>query len=114
MTRVQTCALPISGATDASNGHVFNVGGLEPIAHRDLVELLISLAGTGRCRLVEWPPEKKAIDIGDFYADSSLIGQQLGWRPVTTLADGLERTLKFYRANIQHYVPTTESTVGVL
>ena len=64
-----------AGASDACNGQVFNVGGVEPIAHRDLVELLIDVAGTGRYRFVEWPPEKKAIDIGDFYADSSLIAR---------------------------------------
>ncbi len=103
-----------AGASEASNGHVFNVGGTDPISHRDLVDLLIATAGTGRCRYVEWPPEKKAIDIGDFYADSSLIRDTLGWRPMTTLGEGLAQTLSFYRANIQHYVPTTESTVGAL
>ena len=29
------------------NGEVFNVGGAEPISHRDLVELLIEMAGSG-------------------------------------------------------------------
>ena len=33
--------------------------------------LLVELAGSGRYRFVEWPPEKKAIDIGSFYADST-------------------------------------------
>ncbi|MSO29393.1 MAG: NAD-dependent epimerase/dehydratase family protein [Acidobacteria bacterium] len=103
-----------AGASEASNGHIFNVGGGDPISHRDLVDLLISTAGTGRSRFVEWPPEKKAIDIGDFYADSSLIRQTLGWQPVMPLREGLARTLSFYRANMQHYVPTTESTVGAL
>jgi dTDP-glucose 4,6-dehydratase/UDP-glucose 4-epimerase len=51
---------------------------------------------------------------GDFYADSSLIHQALGWQPLTPLRDGLARTLQFYRANMQHYVPTTDSTVGAL
>ena len=37
------------------NGEAFNVGGDEPINHRDLVELLIDVAGTGRYRFVEWP-----------------------------------------------------------
>jgi UDP-glucose 4-epimerase len=96
-----------AGASDACNGQVFNVGGLEPISHRDLVELLISVAKTGRYRFVEWPPEKKAIDIGDFYADSSLIARTLGWRPVTSLREGLARTVEFYRAHMPHYVPTT-------
>jgi UDP-glucose 4-epimerase len=97
-----------AGASDASNGQVFNVGGLEPIMHRDLVTLLISVARTGRFRFVEWPPEKQAIDIGSFYADSSRIAATLGWRPVTTLRDGLTRTIEFYRANLQHYIPTAD------
>jgi len=96
-----------AGASDASNGQVFNVGGLEPTSHRELVNLLLRIAGTGRSRFVEWPPEKKAIDIGSFYADSGRIGRVLGWKPTTTLADGLARTVGFYRANIHHYVPTS-------
>jgi UDP-glucose 4-epimerase len=93
-----------AGASDVSNGLVFNVGGAEPITHRALVEQLISVAGTGRYRLADWPAEKKAIDIGDFYADSSLIRDTLGWRPVTGLRDGLTRTVAFYRSHMQHYV----------
>jgi UDP-glucose 4-epimerase len=95
-----------AGATDACNGRALNVGGLEPISHRDLVALLLRIAGTGRSRFVDWPPDKKAIDIGSFYADSSLIGTVLGWKPTTTLADGLARTIEFYRAHLPHYVPT--------
>jgi UDP-glucose 4-epimerase len=97
-----------AGATDACNGEVFNVGGLEPTSHRDLVALLLRIAGTGRSRFVEWPPEKKAIDIGSFYADSSRVGRVLGWQPTTRLADGLSRTLAFYRAHLQHYVPDAD------
>lgn len=102
-----------AGASDAANGQVFNVGGLEPIAHRDLVQLLISIAGTGRYRFVEWPPDKKAIDIGDFYADSSLIRRTLGWEPTTRLADGLARTIAFYRAHLPHYVPGAPAHAAV-
>jgi UDP-glucose 4-epimerase len=94
-----------AGASDACNGQVFNVGGLQPTAHRDLVALLIRTAGTGSCRFVEWPPDKKAIDIGSFYADSSRIAKVLGWQPTTTLDVGLERTIAYYRAHLQHYVP---------
>ena len=94
-----------AGALEACNGRVFNVGGLEPIAHRDLVTLLLHLAGTGRCRFVDWPAEKKAIDIGSFYADSGRIAATLGWRPATTLSDGLARTLAFCREHFHRYVP---------
>src|SRR5262245_7335968 len=94
-----------AGASEACNGQVLNVGGLAPTAHRDRVELLIKVAGSGRYRFVEWPPEKKAIDIGDFYADSTRIKQMLGWVPRTELADGLRQTIEFYRSHLDRYVP---------
>ncbi len=102
-----------AGASDQANGRVFNVGGPEAVTHRALVERLIAAAGTGRFRFVEWPAEKRAIDIGDFYADSSLIARVLGWRPATGLDDGLQRTLAFYRAHFREYVPAPDR-VGVL
>jgi UDP-glucose 4-epimerase len=103
-----------AGASDRSNGGVFNVGGTEAVSLRELVERLIAIAGTGRYRLIEWPPEKKAIDIGDFHADSSLIERTLGWRPAMPLRDGMRRTIEFYRAHFPHYVPTASSPVGAL
>jgi UDP-glucose 4-epimerase len=103
-----------AGADDVSNGEVFNVGGREPITHGDLVELMIRIAGSGRFRCVAWPPDKKAIDIGDFYADSSKIRSTLGWQPVTPLAEGLRRTFEFYRAHLDQYVPATGQQVAAL
>ena len=50
-----------AGATDACNGEVFNVGGDEPISHRDLVDAADrDRRHAARYRFVEWPPEKKA------------------------------------------------------
>jgi UDP-glucose 4-epimerase len=93
-----------AGATDAVNGEVFNVGGSEPIAHAALVQLLLELSGKGSCRFVEWPPEKKAIDIGSFYADSSRFRARTGWSPHVTLRDGLAATLDYYREHYARYV----------
>ena len=93
-----------AGMCDDCNGGAFNVGGDEHIAHRDLVKLLTELAGSGSYRFVEWPAEKKAIDIGSFYADSSLFKQTAGWNPRVSLADGLARTLSYYRAHMTQYL----------
>jgi UDP-glucose 4-epimerase len=93
-----------AGATDACNGEVFNVGGSEPISHRDLTALLISLAGSGTVRFAEWPAEKKAIDIGDFYADASKFIRTTGWHAGVPLGDGLKRTIEFYRQHFDRYV----------
>ena len=99
-------AFLMAGASDECNGEVFNVGGSEAISHRDLVGLLIDVAGTGRVRYVEWPPDKKAIDIGSFYADSSKFRARTGWQPRVGLREGIARTVAFYRAHLAHYLDT--------
>jgi UDP-glucose 4-epimerase len=95
-----------AGASDACDGEVFNVGGDEPISHRDLVALLVETAGSGTVRFVEWPPEKKRIDIGSFYSDSSKFQAAVGWKPRTDLREGLRTTVEFYRKHMSHYVTT--------
>ena len=94
-----------AGASDACNGEVFNVGGDQAVSHRDLTTLLVKVAGTGRVEYVEWPPEKKAIDIGSFYADSTKFQRATGWVPTVPLAEGLRRAVMFYRAHFDRYVP---------
>jgi UDP-glucose 4-epimerase len=93
-----------AGADDACNGGVFNVSGDEPISHRDLTALLVKVAGSGSVDYVEWPADKKAIDIGSFYADSTKFKTTTGWAPTVPLADGLRRTIEFYRAHFSRYV----------
>ena len=93
-----------AGASDAVNGQVFNVGGSEPISHSDLVKLLIDVAGAGSARHVPWPPEKKLIDIGSFYADSTRFRRAVGWQPCVSLRAGLTKTIAYYRAHLDEYL----------
>ena len=95
-----------AGASAACDGGVFNVGGAEPISHRELVSQLVETAGSGTVRFVEWPPEKKRIDIGNFYSDWSKFEAAVGWRPRTELREGLRRTIAFYREHMPRYVAT--------
>jgi UDP-glucose 4-epimerase len=104
-----------AGASDTCNGQVFNVGGSEPISHTDLVALLLDVAGTGSVRHVPWPTEKKAIDIGSFYADSSRFRGAVGWQPRVPLREGFTKTLEYYRAHAAEYLDDhahTPSTVA--
>jgi UDP-glucose 4-epimerase len=93
-----------AGASDEVNGDVFNVGGCEPIAHRDLVKVLIDEAGRGSMRFVDWPAEMKRIDIGSFYSDSSKFQRTTGWHAAVGLREGFGRTLAYYRAHLDRYI----------
>jgi len=101
-----------AGASDACNGDVFNVGGDEPISHRDLTALLIGIAGSGSVRYVEWPRDKKAIDIGSFYADSTKFKATTGWTATVCLEEGLRRTIAFYREHWREYVPESRTELA--
>ncbi len=97
-----------AGMTDACNGGVFNVGGTQPIAHRDLTAMLIEEAGAGTMRFVPWPEEKRKIDIGSFYTDSSRFAAATGWAAQVPLREGLRRTLAFYRDHLDAYLDETD------
>jgi UDP-glucose 4-epimerase len=93
-----------AGASDICDGDVFNVGGDEPISHTALASLLVRVAGSGSVRFVEWPADKKRIDIGSFYSDSTKFRAKTGWTPQVDLEDGLRRTLAYYRAHLDEYL----------
>ena len=98
-------ALLSAGASPRSDGLVFNLGGEERISLAELASLLIELNGGGESRIVPFPEDRKAIDIGDYYADCGRIRSVLGWRPTVGLAQGLARTLAYFREHGEHYWP---------
>ena len=91
-----------AGMSDTANGQVFNLGG-EHLSLLDTTKLLIEVAGAGSYRLIPFPPERKAIDIGDVYSSYAKIQEVLGWEPRIPLAEGLARTVEYYRANWRQY-----------
>ena len=102
-------AFLMAGANDAANGQVFNVGATEPVSLRELAELLIDVAGSGRYELVPFPPERKAIDIGSIYVDDRKIRRVLKWRPRVDMREGLTRTIEYYREHrSQYWLPSVE------
>ncbi len=72
-------ALLCAGSQEQAWGKVFNLGSREVVNLRDLAQMLISIGHKGSLELVPFPPERKIIDIGDYYSDYSLIEKELGW-----------------------------------
>ena len=96
-------AFLLAAASDAANGEVFNIGAGVPVSLRQAAESCVKIAGTGSVVPVEFPPDKKRIEIGNYYADASKAERILGWRPRTSLREGLARTVEFFRQHRDHY-----------
>jgi UDP-glucose 4-epimerase len=96
-------AFLLAAIHDEAAGRIYNLGGDGHLSLLELAEVLTRIAGTGRIRAIPFPTDRKAIDIGDFYADYSLIERELGWRPTVPLEEGLARTLDYYREHGEAY-----------
>lgn len=96
-------ALLLAGASESANGKVYNLGSSEVVSLRELADMMTSLVAGGSYELVPFPPERKVIDIGDYYSDFSLVSRDLGWTPMVDLRSGLQKTIAFYQTHYRHY-----------
>ena len=100
---VVECLLLTARSAEAP-GEVFNVGNDERLSLRAIAEAVVAAAGSGSIESVPWPHDRDAIDIGSYYGDSSKAKRLLGWEPRTPFADGIARTVEFYRSHRSRYL----------
>ena len=84
-------------------GKVFNLG--FPASY-SLLELVVILEGLTGCthRVLPFPAELEAIDIGDYCGDFQLFHEATGWSPRVTLDEGMARTVDFFRRHRRDYL----------
>ncbi len=97
-------AFLLAAVHEDADGRVFNLGGDGAISLKALADLLVAVNGGGTYVVRAFPADRKAIDIGDFYADDRRIRATLGWAPQTPLRQALACTLAYYREHLSHYV----------
>lgn len=96
-------AMLLAAVSPSSYGRAYNLGGNELVSLLDLAKRIVALVPGAQHQLVQFPPERKAIDIGDYHGDYRLIEDELGWSPRVTLDAGLASTMEFYRRHHLHY-----------
>lgn len=77
----------------------------ESVSIEGLAERIVSVAGSGRVEMVEWPDEWDGIRVGDLRADPTRLRRDTGWTATTPLRDGLAETVAFYRRHRDAYLP---------
>lgn len=91
------------------HGQAFNFGTKSPVSVLDLVNLIIERVGTP----VE--PDVRSTtklhgEIDEQFLDSAKARRLLGWSAQVTLADGIDRTIAWYRDHASHLVETGVTT----
>jgi UDP-glucose 4-epimerase len=97
-------AFLLAAATAETKGGAFNIGAERAVSLKELADLLVAANGGGSYETHEFPPERKRIDIGDYYADDALFRRATGWQTATPLEEGLRRSLDYVRDNLSAYV----------
>ena len=97
-------AFLMCAANQDSYGKVFNLGGCEVISLSELAELMIKVNKNGNLVKKSFPPNRKKIDIGDYYANGELIYSTIGWKPKISLKEGLHQTITYYRNCLNEYL----------
>jgi UDP-glucose 4-epimerase len=97
-------AFLLAASCPRAQGHAFNLGGDRAISLLELAELLLSANRGGEFELKSFPPDRRQIDIGDYYADDARFRQLTGWQTKVSLEQGLDRTLAYFRRHWDHYV----------
>ena len=96
-------AFLLAAQSDDANGMIFNLGADDPISLIDTANLIKEISSNVQYELIPFPPDRKAIDIGDYYADYRMIRSKLGWQPKVSLKEGLTRTIGYYSKFSSYY-----------
>lgn len=96
-------ALLVAGTNKKVVGEYFNLGGMRPVTLEVLVQTLLRVAGTGSYRMVPFPDDKKAIDIGSAFSSFMKFHSVTGWEPRIGIEEGLRKTVDYYRRHKAQY-----------
>lgn len=105
-------AFLIAGSASTLQSRSYNIGGPEPLPLSDIAAVASRAAGLPEPQYREFPEERKAIDIGSYYTDSTRARAELGWTASVPFQDGIARTLAFYAGRLDLYLDPANPNPG--
>jgi len=97
-------AFLLAGAAADPKSRLWNVGGSQALSLAEIGGLICATSGAPQPVLKPFPKEHKGIDIGSYCSDSTRIREELGWQPRVAFAEGVSRTLDYFRREFRHYL----------
>lgn len=87
------------GTVEGIEGELFNLGCGEEVSMRDLATTILDLMGNPIEPHFGALPDRPT-EIWRMFCDSTKARERLGWAPRHSLAEGLERTIEWYRGQL--------------
>ena len=95
-------ALLLSAQNETLSGGAFNLGASKYYSIRNFLDVLQHYCDF-EFEIVPFPPEHKAIDIGDYYSDFGLFKKHTGWDPQVELDEGVKRSVEYFKPRAALY-----------
>ena len=96
-------ALVLAAIDDKSNEQVFFAVADRQYNVAEIAQTLVENIG-GTARFVDWPADRKAIEIGDAVISNQKIKTILNWAPLFDLQSGLVKTKDYFHSCLKHYI----------
>lgn len=82
---------------------IFNIGSGQGTTFKEMTDCILQEVGCGKVKHIPWPKDFVNVETGDYITDISKIKKQTSWLPKITLADGIKKTVEYYRVNKSNY-----------
>ena len=97
-------ALLIAATDKKAVGKVYNLGAPDPLSLEDTANIMCQKVEDSDYQMIVFPEDRKAIDVGDFVSDYSAFRNQFGWEPKVNFEEGIQRSLEYFKNEIEHYI----------
>ncbi|NQU17104.1 MAG: GDP-mannose 4,6-dehydratase [Candidatus Saganbacteria bacterium] len=97
-------ALILASQSEKVNGEILFAVGDVHYSVAEIANQIVKHIGKGMVKFVNWPDERKAIEIGDAIISNAKIKDMLDWKPEGDFSDGLIKTREYFEKYLGHYV----------
>lgn len=97
-------ALLIAATHPDAIGNIYNLGAERPLSLEDTAKIMCKSMENADYELVEFPKDRKAIDVGDFICDYSLFSNQFKWKPKINFQQGIRKSIEYFRNEMKYYI----------
>ena len=97
-------ALIQSSQADNLNGMMLLAVGDSHFSVAEIAQNTVKYIGAGDVVFVDWPKDRKLIEVGDAIISNKKIKALINWKPEYTLQDGLIETKDFFESCLKKYL----------